>query len=130
MARINKRTKKASHPAVPPKAESAVGVIGGAIAKAARHKLKVKAPSDKPEGNGAASHSRSHKPDGNACLPARQGAASHSRSHKTRRVLRKAVVKKKPAAKTFASHPAVPPKAESAVGVIGGAIAKATGEPG
>ena len=34
MARINKRTKKASHPAVPPKAESAVGVIGGAIAKA------------------------------------------------------------------------------------------------
>ena len=127
MARINKRTKKASHPAVPPKAESAVGVIGGAIAKAARHKLKVKAPSDKPEGNGAASHSRSHKPEGN-------GAASHSRSHKTRRVLRKAVVKKKPAAKTFASHPAVPPKAESAVGVIGGAIAaaiaKATGEPG
>ncbi|OGX31741.1 MAG: tetraacyldisaccharide 4'-kinase [Omnitrophica WOR_2 bacterium RIFCSPLOWO2_12_FULL_46_30] len=35
----------------------------------------------KPEGNGLASDSQSHKPEGNACLPARQGLASNSQSH-------------------------------------------------
>jgi len=61
-----------------------MSIIYEALKKMSRRDVELPATSAevKPEGNGAASASRSHKPEGNACLPVRQGAASDSRSHK------------------------------------------------
>jgi len=42
-----------------------------------KKRVKSQAWLNKPQGNGLASNGQSHKPQGNACLPARQGLASN-----------------------------------------------------